>query len=578
MNEMKNGNGNGKVLSLEEAIRRFVRPGMALHLAGGIGGPGAAVCQIIREYYGTHPDFRVIQSTVTGHSINLIHCGLVKKLIFSACMEISQSAHPSKVIQNAYAEKRIEMENWSLLTLQQRLMAGALGVGFMPTRSLLGSSLADDNQDSFTLMDDPFNPDGKVGILKALNPDLSIVHGCVSDIYGNTIPSVPNGDDIWGSLASTEGVVVTVEQIVSSDVIRKYASLVKIPSFTVRAVCLAPLGVHPYAFPNPVRDAAESYETDIEFLEDLHQVFSDSERLDKWVNTWVLSCPTHIQYLEKLGDARISRLKESACSPSTPTSDEEKAGRRSIRLNDGYTREEMVFIAASREIIDSVIESGYKTMLAGAGSWSLAARLAHQSLKSRGFELELIMGNGQIAYTPPPGKSSTQTVFGIWSSRMLTDTITTHGFFVGGKNSQCLSVLGAGQVDKYGNINSSRTAGGDFLVGTGGANDAANANEVILILHQFRKRFVETLPYITATGVKVSKVISTMGVFKKAPGKDDLILTSCLPDPATSSLEDTIQKIQKECGWPLQRAREISFLPEPTADELLSLRSLLNCH
>jgi acyl CoA:acetate/3-ketoacid CoA transferase beta subunit len=158
---------------------------------------------------------------------------------------------------------------------------------------------------------------------------------------------------------------------------------------------------------------------------------------------------------------------------------------------------------------------------------------------------------------------------------MLTDTITTHGVFVGGRNSRCLSVLGAGQIDSHGNINSSRTSGGDFLVGTGGANDAANANEVIIILHQSRKRFVETLPYITAVGKKVSRVVSTMGIFKKAMGKSELYLDECLPDRKVESLEQKIKRIEDECSWDLKHSGSVSYMQEPTRDELSRLRSIL---
>ena len=214
-------------------------------------------------------------------------------------------------------------------------------------------------------------------------------------------------------------------------------------------------------------------------------------------------------------------------------------------------------------------------MLVGAGSWSVAASFAYYELIRKGYEIDLIAGNGLIGYRPHPGEQSTQSISGILSSRMLSDTITTHGVFVGGKNSQCLSVLGAGQIDKYGNINSSRTSSGKFLVGTGGANDAANANEVIVILNQDRGRFVETLPYVTAKGHRVTRVISTMGVFSKAPGVDELRLLSCFPDSRGVSLAESIEEIENHCDWALKKAQEVQRMPEPTKDELQTLRSLL---
>jgi len=56
-----------KLLPLKEAAKRYVKPEMKLHLAGGIGGPSAAICEIIRQYHGTASGFVLIQSTVTGY-------------------------------------------------------------------------------------------------------------------------------------------------------------------------------------------------------------------------------------------------------------------------------------------------------------------------------------------------------------------------------------------------------------------------------------------------------------------------------------------------------------------------------
>ncbi|MBN2061369.1 MAG: hypothetical protein JW882_13230 [Deltaproteobacteria bacterium] len=561
-----------KVLRLEEAIGAYVKPGLTLHLAAGLGGPGAATCEIIRQFYNAAPNFKLIQSTVTGHAINLVHCNLLSKLFFSACIEISVSAHPSKVIQKAFAERKVEFENWSLLSLQQRLMAGAMGIDFIPTRSILGSTMASENRMSFKEIDDPFDKGKTVGILKCLNPDLSIVHGCAADDIGNTILAVPYGDDIWGALGSKGGVIVTVEKVVSSDVIRKYSALVKIPSSHVIAVCPVPMGIHPFSFTSPAEDVAESYEADEDFLRDLHIASEDSQRLDDWLEEWVLGCEDHERFLNKLGTRRISKLKRRALEKISI----KKPGDAPSDFSEGYSENEMLLIAASREIVDSVIKSNHKTMLVGAGSRGIAATVAYYELIKMGYEIDLITGNGQIGYLPQPGESSAQTVAALKSSKMLTDTITTHGVFVGGKNSRCLSVLGAGQVDRHGNINSSRTSDGEFLVGTGGANDAVNAREVILILNQSKKRFVETLPYVTARGDRVSKVISTMGVFIKKPGKSELILKACFPEQKTRSLEEMIKKIENNCGWALEKDDDLTMIPEPGREELNLLRFLFS--
>jgi acyl CoA:acetate/3-ketoacid CoA transferase alpha subunit/acyl CoA:acetate/3-ketoacid CoA transferase beta subunit len=560
-----------KLLSLKEAIRRYVRPGMKLHLAGGIGGPSATICELIRQYRGTNPGFTLIQSTISGHAINLLHCKLAKKIIFAACADISTSSRPSRIMQRAWAEKSLELENWSLCSLQQRLMAGALGVSFMPTRSIAGSSIVQDNQAAFKEIYDPFGGGANVGLVQALNPDMSLVHGCVADEQGNTISAVPYGDDLWGPLASGDGVLVTVERIVPTDYIKKYATLVKIPGHIVRAVSVASLGVHPFSLAHPGIGDFNAYETDTEFLQDLHRAFADNQKLDAWVKEWVIDCNTPEDYLSKLGSQRVKSLQKitfkaaerydmSAVAPSPEAE---------------CSQEEMVLIAAAREITRCIVESGHRVVLVGAGSWGMAGLMAYHQLLAQGYQLELITGNGQIGYEPQSGPLGAQSVGVVYSAKMLTDTVTTHGVFVGGRNSKCLSVLGAGQVDRNGNLNSTKTADGQFLVGSGGANDSANAREVIVILNQSKDRFPETMSYVTCPGDQVTTVVSTMGVFRKPAGKGELRLTACLPDPALASLEDEIKQVQDNCGWSLKLADRVEEVPNPTPDELKLLRWLV---
>ncbi len=560
-------------MHLGEAVKRFVQPGMRLHLAAGIGGPGAAICEIIRQFQGKQPEFTLIQSTVTGHALNLVHCHLVKKLVCAACIDISSSARPSRIIQKALQQERIELENWTLSSLQQRLMAGAFGVPFMPTRTIVDSSLVDDNPLRFQQMQDPFDSGERVGIVKALQPDISIVHGCVSDSEGNVILCAPYGEDLWGPLASTNGVVATVEKIVSTEFIQKYAALVKIPAYRVQAVCVAPLGLHPFSLAGPGIDDLDPYEQDTAFLDALHEAASEDPRLDSWIRNWVLDCPSHQDYLLKVGQAKVKALKETAGHLA-----EDACPAPVIQVEEPrpFDSEEMMLIAIARETRKSVLSGGHKMILSGAGSRGMAAWLAHYWLREQGYPVELITGNGQIGFTPLPGKSILSSEAGVRSSKLLSDSVTTQGIFVGGRHNRCLSVLGAGQIDRFGNINSTKTSSGRFLVGSGGANDALNAREVIVALDQSKKRFVENLPYITGPGRQVTTVISNMGVFKKSGPGAELELVACLAAPETASLEQRIKQIEENCGWPVSPASRIEEVPVPTEEELKQLRWLLN--
>lgn len=568
---MRTPEEQGKLLPLGEAVRRHVRPGMKLHLAGGIGGPSAAICEIIRRFHGQNPGFTLIQSTVTGLAINLVHCGLVKKLVCSVCANISGTGRPSKIIQSACESGRIEMENWTLNSLQQRLMAGALGVPFMPTRSVLSTSIAEENAASFKAMDDPFGSGRSVGLVSALWPDISIVHGCAADKDGNTIMPAPYGEDLWGALASKGGVIVTVEKVVPEEFIRQYAALVKIPSYAVQAVVEAPMGLHPFSLANPgIRDI-EPYERDVEFLNALYKASESPQDTDEWIRQWILDCRDHFMYLDRLGKQRIEDLKEKS-RRAMPQFTLEPPGAE--QETSGYKPREMMLIALAREIRSSVQKHGHKIVLAGAGAAAIAAFLAYYRLQPAGFELGT--GNGQIGYSPVPGESILASQAGVRSSKMLTDTILMQGVFVGGENNRCLSVLGAGQMDKFGNINSTKTSSGGFLVGSGGVNDALNAREAIICLDQTRERFVDRLPYVTGRGHAVMTAVSTMGIFRKATPGDELRLAACFPTVPGRSLEERIREIRNHCGWELKTAPVVEETTGPSAEELGLLRRLIS--
>ena len=101
------------------------------------------------------------------------------------------------------------------------------------------------------------------------------------------------------------GTVVTVEKVVPKEFIQKYAALVKIPAYAVRAVVPAPMGLHPFSLANPGIDDIDPYEKDVDFLDILYEASESEHALDEWIREWILECDSHEQYLEKLGEKRI---------------------------------------------------------------------------------------------------------------------------------------------------------------------------------------------------------------------------------------------------------------------------------
>jgi acyl CoA:acetate/3-ketoacid CoA transferase alpha subunit/acyl CoA:acetate/3-ketoacid CoA transferase beta subunit len=561
--------GEDKVVSLTQAIEQNVKPGMKLYIGEGA---NAAICELLRQYQGQRPNFTLITPVVTDHALNLLHCGLVNKIITTNCAHIYPTLSPSPVIQNLYRKKEIEIENWTLYSIQQRLMAGALGVGFMPTKSIIGTSMSRDNEDCFKVIDDPFGSGQKIGLVKALNPDMAIVHGFAADRYGDTIPTVKyaSGDSIWGAMAARGGTIVTVEKVVSTDFIRWHSSFVKVPGYVVNSVSLVPFGAHPQGITFPgIEEELESYDDDRDFSAQLYKVSKDPTALDAWIKEWVLDCPTHNDYLRKLGLQRLLYLKGKRDKDAWEY--QFKSLRGEICENKEINPIETMVVAAARKIKERVLKNGYKAILAGIGVSGLAAWLAYYQLKKENYDVELVTGSGLLGYAPRPGDPSLLTLSNMPTCKITADVLNAYGLWVAGESSKCLSVLSAAQVDKYGNINSTQIPGELYFSGSGGANDASNAKEIVIIVRQSGERFLESLPYITCCGEKAKTLISSMGIFEKLTDSE-FILTHYFP--SSKPKQERIREIKENCGWELKVSPEITEITPLSKEELITLRML----
>lgn len=562
--------GRDKVIPLDEAIRRHIKPRMTLHVEAGA---EAAIREILRQFWKAKPGFAIIMSMPGGTCVPcLIHAGLVKKLVFTNCSDMYPTPKPNQVIQRAFQEKTLELENWSMLTLELRLLAGALGIGFMPTRSLIGSSVAEDNRGSFRVIDDPFSSGKRLGLVKASNPDLSLVHGWAADRYGNTITS-PVGTAIgcWGAKASKNGALVTTEKLVSSEFIRQHSRSVTIPGCLVSSVSIVPFGAHPQAMVNVGLPEFESYGLDANYITGLRKASEDPRLLDAWIEEWILNLKSHSDYLLKLGQERLLSLKEKARREYDKH--ELACHLKSIFAQRDYNMAEMMVIAAAREIKELILTKGYKTVFGGMGFSALSSWLAYYLLRKDGHYVDLVAIG--IGFTPLPGDPFMLNPANFSTTKMLPDLIDIHGTIVTGENNSCIGVLGAGQIDKYGNINSSKISDKLFLAGVGGGNDiASGAREVVAVLIQSKHRFVEKVPYVSQPGERVRTLVSTTGVFKKPRGKREFYLTQYYPVAKLSTPEEHIREIRANCDWDLKVAKDVKAVLPPTNEELVILRAM----
>src|SRR6202142_3675732 len=202
--------------------------------------------------------------------------------------------------------RRLEVVDYSNFTIALALHAGAMGVPFMPTYATLGSDLLKKNG-NLREFSSPVSEEKLVAV-RALRPDVAIIHVQRSDPEGNT--------HIWGSLGvavdgarAARKVIVVAEEIVEPGVIASDPNRTLVPGFLVAAVVHEPWGAHP----SPVQGY---YGRDHAFFFEYHEETRRLEDFERWLEHWVLEVPDRREYMNRRGAARIADLtvKEHAFS------------------------------------------------------------------------------------------------------------------------------------------------------------------------------------------------------------------------------------------------------------------------
>jgi glutaconate CoA-transferase subunit A len=149
----------------------------------------------------------------------------------------------SKVMRHYTEQGLARFDEWSHMAMGMRFRAGAMGVPFLPMRSMLGSDVVRQRPE-VREMDCPFTGD-KLLLVPALNPDVALIHVQRCDAYGNAQMDGLQFLDIDLAMAASR-VILTTERIVSNDQIRRVPDQTKIPFFAVEAVVEVPFGCAPH--------------------------------------------------------------------------------------------------------------------------------------------------------------------------------------------------------------------------------------------------------------------------------------------------------------------------------------------
>ncbi|HZQ58943.1 MAG TPA: CoA-transferase [Acidimicrobiales bacterium] len=545
-----------KVVTLDEAVAH-VRAHDAVHIVTNHSRWTAAARHLVRTWWGKDPGWTLVMLSLSSLGALFFKGGLVRKVVTGYSGDVFPNFTPNPWFGDAYLSGRVEVEHWSFLTFLQRLEAAARGVPALVTASLEGSSMA--SNPGYARVESPF---GDVGLVQAYAPDVALLHAPVADAEGNVAFNPPMLESVWGALGSRRGAIVTVERIV--DDIRPWSHLVRVPAHRVLAVTEAPMGAHPGGL--FARDVpCDAYGEDLAFWSEARDA-TRSEQFDEWIARWVLEPADQHAYLEQLGATRVAALRSRAAADSWKA--DEAAHRPDLDAPVGAW--ERAAVHGARYLAGRILVRKADAVLAGAGVANLTAWLAVRRAREAGSPVVLTAELGMLGYEPTPADPFVFNHRSFPTATMLSDSDHVLGVLSGGPGTRLLACLGAAQIDRYGNINSTVIPDRAFLVGSGGGNDVAStADEVVVMATLTRRRTVPSVPYVTSPGRRVRAFVTDLGTFEKDP-EGRFVLTAVAAGPG--SVTARVELVREACGWELAVAPRCSELPAPEAADIELLR------
>jgi glutaconate CoA-transferase, subunit A len=287
-----------KVLTMHDAIARYVHDGDTVVIEGFT----HLICfaaghEIIRQ---RRRDLTLARLTPDLIYDQMIAAGCARKLIFS------WAGNPGVGSLHAFrrategASPSLALEEYSHFGMVARFSAGAARLPFWTLRDYAGTDLPKANPEIKSVTC-PYTGE-RLATVPALNPDVTIIHAQRADAAGNT--------QIWGLVGvqkeaafASQRVIVVVEQLVDTAVIRADPNRTLIPGVIVSAVVVEPWGAHPSY-------AQGFYDRDNDFYVAWETISRDPARLTTYLDEFVLGVPDRAGYLAR-HPGLVERLQAS---------------------------------------------------------------------------------------------------------------------------------------------------------------------------------------------------------------------------------------------------------------------------
>ncbi|MEM3628335.1 MAG: CoA-transferase [Candidatus Bathyarchaeia archaeon] len=290
---------DSKVTDLREAVSKYVDNGSYIAI-GGFGHvrvPMAAIYEIIRQ----RKKELIFAGKTAVHDLDcLIAAGCVSKVevAYSFGHELRGLSPASR---RAVESGRVKIASeWSNAAFQWRFKAAASGLPFLPAYVMLGTDTF--RYSSAKVIKDPFT--GRpICLIPACFPDVAIIHVHRCDEYGNCQIDGTLIEDFELARAAKR-LIITTEEIVSSEKIREEPWRTCIPYFYVDAVVEVPYGSHPCNMPG-------CYYFDEEHIAEYLKMTRTEDGVKEYFDRYVFSIDNFNQYLELVGGVeKLNYLKK----------------------------------------------------------------------------------------------------------------------------------------------------------------------------------------------------------------------------------------------------------------------------
>jgi len=283
-----------KLTSLEDAVAR-IKDGDHVAVGGCLFSrtPMALVRELLRA---RRRGLTLSRNLTCTEGEFLMVAGAVERIV-TAWMSIGLPWGVSKILRHFVESGRVALEEWSHLALGLRFRAAAMGVPFLPALTMLGSDLM--AVGGMKSLQDPYTGE-TLAAVPALFPDVALLHVHRADVFGNCqIDGYPHMDADIARAATT--VLVTTEEVVTEEAIRRHPERTVIPGFAVDALVLVPFGSFPH-------ECYGLYEADVDHFAEYTRAIDarGPAAVADYLERYAYAPPTWSDYLDLFGGERLA--------------------------------------------------------------------------------------------------------------------------------------------------------------------------------------------------------------------------------------------------------------------------------